>query len=180
VATAMAYETGPSAIRYPRGAALGVAMDGEPTALPLGKSRTLRQGDHLALLAVGSMVQSTMKAAAELEKQGIEAEVVDMRFIKPLDEEALADIWHRHRLVLTIEENVLAGGFGAAVLEWAADRLSSEGPQVLRLGIPDEWQDQASRAELLAMAGLDAESITRRAADAWQRLDSRGSEQSVS
>jgi 1-deoxy-D-xylulose-5-phosphate synthase len=180
LATALAREDGPSAIRYPRGTAVGVPLEGAPTPLPLGKARTLRRGDQLAILAVGSMVQPARKAAELLSRRGIEAELVDMRFVKPLDEELLADVWRRQRLVLTIEENALAGGFGAAVVEWAQDQAHGEGPAVLRLGIPDRFQDQAARAELLTDMGLDAEGIARSAAEALDRLDTRGAERSAS
>ncbi len=180
VATALAYEDGPSAIRYPRGSAVGVPMEGEPVPLPLGKSRTLRSGDNLAILALGSTVQPARKAVEILSKQGIEAELVDMRFVKPLDTELLADVWQRHRLVLTIEENALAGGFGAAILEWGQDHAPGEGPAVHRLGIPDSFQDQASRADLLATVGLDPDGIVRAATEGLERLGARRVERSAS
>jgi 1-deoxy-D-xylulose-5-phosphate synthase len=167
LATALAREDGPSAIRYPRGSAVGVALTGDPEPLPLGKARSLRRGDDLALLAIGSMVAPASRAAELLARKGIEAEVVDMRFVKPLDEELLADIWTRHRLVLTVEEGALTGGFGSAVLEWAQAVPGHETTQVWRLGIPDRFQDQASRGELLSDLGLDAEGIARTAGEVW-------------
>lgn len=97
-----------------------------------------------------------------------------MRFVKPLDEDLLDLVWERHSRVVTIEENALAGGFGAAVLEWAAQRDVS-GPRVLNLGIPDTFQEHASRDELLADMGLDAEGL----ADSIRRftgLSNKGSE----
>jgi len=180
LATALARTDGPSAIRYPRGNAVGVPLDPELAPLEIGRSRTLRRGDGLALLAVGALVQAARKAAELLARRGIEAEVIDMRFVKPLDEATLLDVWHRHRLVVTVEENALAGGFGAAVLEWGHGQALAEAPHVLRLGIPDCFQDQASRADLLAELGLDAEGIARAAGEALERLCDRGSATSAS
>ncbi|HOX26334.1 MAG TPA: 1-deoxy-D-xylulose-5-phosphate synthase [Candidatus Krumholzibacteria bacterium] len=180
LATALARDDGPTALRYPRGNAVGVPLDAELTPLAIGRARTLRTGDNLALLAIGSLVQPARKAADVLARQGIEAELVDMRFVKPLDDGLLADIWQRHRLVVTVEENVLAGGFGAAVLEWAQRHAAAENPHVVCLGIPDCFQDQASRNELLGMLGLDADGIARSAAAALERLDLSGRAQSAS
>jgi 1-deoxy-D-xylulose-5-phosphate synthase len=180
LATAMAREDGPSAIRYPRGNALGVDMSGEPQPLPLGRGRRVREGDHVALAAVGSMVQPARKAAEILAKRGVEAEVLDMRFVKPLDTDLLADVWQRHRCVITIEENALAGGFGAAVLEWAQEHGGADQPRVTRLGFADRFLDQASRGDLLADAGLDAESIANAATAAVESLDDRRRERSAS
>lgn len=159
LATGLANEKGPSSLRYPRGSGYGVAMTGEPTPIPLGKSETLRTGNDVCLLAVGSMVQPAVEAAQQLMGEGISCEVVDMRFIKPLDKELLASVWQRHRSVFTIEENSLAGGFGAAVLEWSALAELERDPQVRLLGIPDAFQEHASRAELLAGLGLDTAGI---------------------
>ncbi|MEZ4389385.1 MAG: 1-deoxy-D-xylulose-5-phosphate synthase [Candidatus Krumholzibacteriia bacterium] len=178
--TALRRDDGPSAIRYPRGAAQGVDMEAECLPLELGKARRLREGDGLAILAVGSEVYPALEAAAILERRGLAAEVVDMRFVKPLDHEVLADVWARHRLVLTVEENALAGGFGAAVLEWAHEQPVTEAPRVVRLGIPDRFQDQAARSDLLAAAGLDAAGIAAAAVAACDLLDAAGTQRSVS
>jgi 1-deoxy-D-xylulose-5-phosphate synthase len=96
-----------------------------------------------------------------------------MRFVKPLDASLLTDVWRRHRVVLTIEENALAGGFGAAVLEWASTNAEAGEPRVVCLGIPDVFQGQATRAELLAELGLDADGIAARALGAWQQRSAR-------
>jgi 1-deoxy-D-xylulose-5-phosphate synthase len=162
LATGLAHEDGPSCLRYPRGSGHGVAMDGEATPLPLGKSETLRQGTDVALLAVGSLVYPALEAASLLENEGISAEVVDMRFVKPLDEDLLHSVWSRHAHVVTLEENALAGGFGSAVLEWAANQGAEDGPRVLTIGIPDKFQPHASRGELLAELGFDAASLAGR------------------
>ncbi|MBK9775325.1 MAG: 1-deoxy-D-xylulose-5-phosphate synthase [bacterium] len=162
LATALAREDGPSALRYPRGAGLGVALDGPPVPLPVGRGETLREGGDACLLAVGTMVQAALGAAELLARRGCEVEVVDMRFIKPLDAVLLADVWRRHREVFTIEENTVVGGFGAGVLEWAAEHDEAHPPHVSCLGIPDAFQEHATRAELLAGMGLDAASLADR------------------
>ena len=159
LATGLAREDGPSSLRYPRGSGSGVSCAGEPTPIPLGKSETLRRGVDICLLAVGSLVQSACEAADLLKGEGIGCEVVDMRFIKPLDRDLLASVWERHRLVLTLEENAIAGGFGAAVLEWAAQDAGVGGPIVRLVGIPDRFQEHASRSELLADLGLDTPGV---------------------
>ncbi|MCK9994840.1 MAG: 1-deoxy-D-xylulose-5-phosphate synthase [Candidatus Krumholzibacteria bacterium] len=162
LATGLARDDGPSSIRYPRGSGLGVSIEGDPTPLTIGTSETLAEGDDFCILAVGSMVREAMEAADVLAKAGLSAEVVDMRFIKPLDEELLDSVWSRHRLVVTVEENSLAGGFGAAVLEWAARSGGTRRLQVLNLGIPDAFQEHASRSELLEELGLTGRGLARR------------------
>ncbi len=162
LATALARNDGPSSLRYPRGFGPCVSLDGKPKALPIGKAETLAQGKDVAILAVGSMVHPALEAMQLLAKNGVSAQVVDMRFIKPLDEELLADIWAKFDKVVTVEENALTGGFGAAVLEWAAANIDFQGPRVLNIGIGDQFQEHASRAQLLQKMGLSAEGITRK------------------
>ena len=162
LATALARKDGPSSLRYPRGAGLGVPMEGEPRILPIGKGETLRQGADIALLAVGALVQPALDAAKELETLGISAEVVDMKFIKPLDEELLESVWARHTHVFTLEENTILGGFGSAVLEWSTAWTGDELPRVVTIGIPDKFQQHATRAELLVDMQLDAAGLVRR------------------
>jgi 1-deoxy-D-xylulose-5-phosphate synthase len=178
--TALIRDDGPSAVRYPRGQAVGVPLVEPIEPLEIGKARRLVEGDQLALLAVGSLVQPALRAAELLGRQGIAAEVVDMRFVKPLDEALLADVWQRHRLVLTLEENALAGGFGAAVLEWSHAQAAVSAPLVHCLGIPDAFQEQASRGELLADLGLDAPGIAASAESLWQQIAGRRRQRSAS
>jgi 1-deoxy-D-xylulose-5-phosphate synthase len=181
LATAMQRSDGPSALRYARGTAIGVTLSESILPLPIGKARIMRQGDQLALLCIGSLVYPAMRAARLLARQGIEAQVVDMRFAKPLDEDLLADVWDRHRLVFSIEENALAGGFGSAILEWGNESFGSgEGPRLIRLGIPDSFQGQATRKELLAEIGLDSEGIAATALAAWRQLTGRRSARTAS
>lgn len=162
LATGLAREDGPSSLRYPRGSGLGVALEGDPVPLPIGTAETLAAGEDVCFLAVGSMVAEAMKAAEILGRSGLSAEVVDMRFIKPLDHDLLASVWRRHRLVVTVEENCLAGGFGSAVVEWATGEFPAGGPQVVNLGIPDQFQEHASRNELLEDMGLTCADLAKR------------------
>jgi len=161
LATAVARDDGPSAVRYPRGAGTGATCAGPPTPLPIGKGERLHAGGDVCVLAVGSLVQPALAAARELAAAGVGVEVVDMRFVKPLDGELLSSVWERHRHVLTLEENSVVGGFGAAVLEWAAAQ-GPGGPQVEVVGIPDGFQEHATRAELLAGLGLDTAGLVDR------------------
>ncbi|PJA75582.1 1-deoxy-D-xylulose-5-phosphate synthase [bacterium CG_4_9_14_3_um_filter_65_15] len=165
LATGLARTDGPSAIRYPRGSGLGVELKGDPRPLDIGTAEVLRTGTDICLLAVGSMVHPALVAAESLAASGVQAEVVDMRFIKPLDLALLDRVWSTHTHVMTIEENSAAGGFGSAVLEWSAGREGSETPAVRILGIPDNFQEHATRPELLADLCLDAEGIAARAGE---------------
>jgi len=150
----------PMAIRYPRGS--GVGVDLEPTLheLPIGKGETLRDGEDVAILAIGNMVTPALEAAAALSKQGIEATVVNARFAKPLDAELIIDIASRIKRLVTVEENAVSGGFGNSVVE----RLQQSGVsdiQLKSIGIPDEFVEQGSQAILRAKYGLDAKGITK-------------------
>jgi 1-deoxy-D-xylulose-5-phosphate synthase len=159
LATALDRADGPSAIRYPRGAGLGVPLAGEPRPLPIGRGVVLAAGEDVCLLAVGAMVRQALDVGQWLRRAGLSATVVNMRFVKPLDEELLAGMWERHRLVVTLEENTVCGGFGAGVLEWAATRAPDTGVRVLPLGLPDRFIEHATRKDQLAEAGLLPEQI---------------------
>lgn len=156
LATALEREDGPSSLRYPRGTGLGVPLEGPPKAIPIGTSEVLSEGKDVAILAVGSMVQPTLEASRLLAERGVTARVVDMRFIKPLDEDQLQKVWTHFRTVVTVEENAVAGGFGSGILEWAAEKAPGQHPHVVNLGVPDEFQESASRTELLHDMGLSA------------------------
>ena len=145
---------GPVLLRYPRGRSDGFAMKEAPAIIPVGQGEWLRKGSDLVFFAVGTMVQTAMKAAALLETRGIYAGVVNARFIKPLDEELLYSVAKRARWIVTLEENSLMGGFGSAVLE-SINRADIVGPRILRLGIPDSFVEQGSRDELLNCLGLN-------------------------
>jgi 1-deoxy-D-xylulose-5-phosphate synthase len=158
VRTALEYDDGPTAVRYPRGAGMGVAMDFEPATLPIGKGELLRSGGDLSFIAIGSMVELARRAAEELSREGIDSSVVNARFVKPLDRDLIMDEALRTRRVITLEENVAAGGFGAAVLEL----LHSEGASqvaVRIMALPDEFVTHGSRSELLSDCGLALEDV---------------------
>jgi 1-deoxy-D-xylulose-5-phosphate synthase len=180
LATGLAHDEGPSSIRYPRGSGLGVPLEGDPVPLPIGTSETLATGSDLCILAVGSMVKEALAAASILAKAGLAVEVVDMRFIKPLDENLLEAVWHRHRLVVTVEENSLAGGFGASILEWASQSGTPGLVQVLNLGIPDDFQQHASREELLDELGLTGVAVARRIQDIMEHRSGGSQAQNAS
>ena len=153
---------GPVAIRYPRGRGQGVAFSSTLSKVPIGKAEVLREGQDLLILALGASVYPSLEAAAELEKQGFSATVVNVRFIKPLDEPLILSLAAQHGRVLTVEENVLAGGFGSAVLELLADR-DLFGVAVKRLGIPDIFVEHGAQAVLRKKYELDAAGILKNA-----------------
>ncbi len=159
--------SGPAAIRYPRGAGLGVEMDSEFTPLPVGQAEVLTHHGSIALLAVGSMVDNASKAAIELAGEGIETTVVNMRFVKPLDTTLLRSLAGEMDAVVTIEENVLAGGFGSAVAEFFADEEIQR--PLLRIGIGDEFIEQGTRDELWELCGLQPEQIAEKVKKFWNR-----------
>lgn len=152
---------GPIALRYPRGQ--GVGVDFAPTLrrLPIGKGEVVREGEDLLIVALGASVYPSLKAAEELEKQGYQATVVNARFVKPLDESLILNLAARRGRVLTVEENVLQGGFGSAVLELLLDRGLLV--PVKRLGIPDTFIEHGSPAKLREKYGLDAQGIAQSA-----------------
>lgn len=151
----------PVAIRYPKGAALGLARQ-PGQLLPLGVGRCLHEGDQVALAAVGSLVHPALQAAHLLEKEGISVKVCDFRFIKPLDEQLLRQA-ARLPFLATLEENTLCGGFGAAVLEFLArDGLLDGGKKVRNWGLPDRFIPQGGQNALRAELQLDAEGIAER------------------
>ncbi len=138
----------PAAVRYPRGKGSGVKVQEEMTALPIGKAELRRRGQQIALLAFGVMLAPALDVAEELD-----ATVVNMRFVKPLDEDLIVELADTHAALVTIEDNVVPGGAGSAVTEC----LSNHGRevQILNLGLPDALIETGSREEMLAVAGLD-------------------------
>ena len=145
---------GPAAVRYPRGAGAGVAVTPDLTDIPLGKGEIRRKGKHLALLAFGTMVAPALQAGEKLN-----ATVVNMRFIKPLDAALVAELAASHDLLVTIEEGCVMGGAGSAV----AEALAAAGivKPLLQLGLPDQFIDHGDAQQLLAQCGLDADGIIR-------------------
>ncbi|MFA4903446.1 MAG: 1-deoxy-D-xylulose-5-phosphate synthase [Desulfobaccales bacterium] len=153
---------GPIALRYPRGRGVGVAFSSTLSQLPIGKAEVLREGEDLLILALGASVYPALDAAKELDKQGFSATVVNARFVKPLDEHLILSLAAKHGRVLTVEENVLAGGFGSAVLELLADR-NLFGITVKRCGIPDIFVEHGTQDILRKKYGLDAAGILKSA-----------------
>jgi len=154
---------GPAAVRYPRGQGPGVAVQQEMTALEVGQAQVRRQGGSgLALLAFGAMVPAAERIAAELD-----ATVVNMRFVKPLDEETVLDVARRHAALVTLEDNAVAGGAGTAVLECLQQH--GLGLPTVCLGIPDRFIEHGSREDNLASAGLDDASLRAEVARFWLR-----------
>ena len=148
----------PMAIRYPRGSGVGVDLEPTLRKLPIGKGEILRDGEDVAILAIGTMVMPALEAAAKLSKQGVEATVVNARFAKPLDAELITDIASRIKRLVTIEENTISGGFGNSVVELLQQTGISD-IQIKNIGIPDEFVEQGSQSLLRAKYGLDAEGI---------------------
>ena len=138
----------PVAIRYPRGSARGVPIESSFEKLAEGKAELLQSGGKVAFFALGTMVETAQKAAGILKQEGIETTVVNARFAKPLDEAMLRDLTEQMDLIITMEENVLAGGFGSAVLEFL-NRENLTNVQIQCIGIPDTFVEQGSRGELL-------------------------------
>ncbi len=160
VSTAVEYEDGPIAFRYPRGAGIGVPMQNESQALPIGKGEVLREGEDLLIVAIGNRVYPAVEAADVLADFGISAAVVNARFVKPLDEELIVSLAERIGRVITIEDGVLMGGFGSAVLEALAHR-GIQGVQVRRLGIPDQFIEHGDVKTLYSLCGCDEEAVVR-------------------
>jgi 1-deoxy-D-xylulose-5-phosphate synthase len=144
----------PTAVRYPRGVGTGVTPEKQMRMLPIGRGEIRREGEKIALLAFGSMLKPCLEAADELN-----ATVVNMRFVKPLDDDLIASLALRHEVLVTVEENTIMGGAGSAVME----SLAGAGVQipVLQLGLPDTFIDQGDPSQMLADCGLDKTSIAR-------------------
>ena len=161
---------GPSAIRYPRGkvsqqsSALGGAGGSSlhppqaESAFDIGKAEILKEGSDMALIAIGNVVHPALGAAERLEKEGIAASVINARFIKPLDKELIFSIASKTKRIITIEENMVAGGFGSAVLEYL-NSMDIPDIKIKLLGIPDEFVEQGSQAILRKKYGIDEEGI---------------------
>ena len=153
---------GPIAVRYPRGAGAGIPLDGDLSSLPIGKGEILMDGGDVTIVALGTTVYPARAAAERLKAEGIETTVVNGRFAKPLDRELLCETAARTGRVLTVEENVLMGGFGSAVLE-CFQEAGLRDVRIRRLGIGDEFVEQATQKELRRLHGIDEEGIYRAA-----------------
>ena len=159
--TALTYDDGPIALRYPRGEAVGVGLPDEPRPIELGTGEILREGQRVAIVGYGTGVQKGLQAADLLAGQGMEVTVADARFAKPLDGALLAQLAAEHDLLVTVEEGVLAGGFGSGVWENLND-AGFELPRVLRVGLPDRYVTHGKPALLHHEVGYTGERIAER------------------
>lgn len=155
--TAIEYKGGPIALRYPRGSALGVEVKEEFEIISIGKGELLRSGKDVVILAVGNMVRFATEAADRLLIENISVEVINMRFIKPLDTELLDKIAGKFDKIITVEENSIVGGFGSGVLEYFADKGYRN--NILRLGLPDSYVEQGTQEQLYEILKIDADGI---------------------
>ncbi len=159
----------PMAIRYPRGAEAGIPLDSTLQELPIGKGELLQDGEDVVLLAIGSTVYPSLEAARQLEREGVRCTVIDARFAKPLDSELILDNLERVKRLVTVEENVLAGGFGSAVVQL----LQSAGVEDVRvkcLGIPDVFVEHGPQSLLRSNYHLDAQGIAHQVLVAFPEL----------
>ena len=154
---------GPAAIRYPRGTGPGAEIAQEMTELEIGRAVAVRRGERVAILCFGTLLQEAVAAAEELN-----ATLVDMRWVKPLDEAMVLELVGDHQLLVTLEENAVAGGAGSAVNEFLTARECQ--PEVINLGLPDQYVEHGSHPEQLAWMGLDSEGILRRVSVALAAL----------
>jgi 1-deoxy-D-xylulose-5-phosphate synthase len=158
--TALKYDDGPVALRYPRGNAIGVPIPAMPETVEIGVGEILREGSRVALVGYGTGVDKALEAADLLAEGGLEVTVADARFAKPIDAGLMAQLAAEHDLLVTVEENVLAGGFGSAVLETLAD--SGVVPRVLRVGLPDRYVTHGKPALLHREVGFTGQRIAER------------------
>lgn len=158
--TAVEYKDGPIAIRYPRGLALGVELKTGFRLIEIGKAENLIGGEDVALLALGSMVDYSLKAAKKLKEQGISCEVINMRFAKPLDTGMLDLVASKFQKIITLEENNLPGGFGSAIAEYFINKNYKN--DIVIIGLPDKFVDHGTQEELHHILGIDPAGIAER------------------
>ena len=154
---------GPFVIRYPRGTGSMVDWQTPFEEVEIGRGRRLRNGDDIALLSIGAIGTEVAAAADDLNKRGIQAAHYDMRFVKPLDEVLLHEVFSRFKDVITVEDGCIQGGMGSAVTEWAMEHGYAS--KVARLGVPDKYIEHGTQAQLYKECGYDADAIVQKAAD---------------
>jgi 1-deoxy-D-xylulose-5-phosphate synthase len=160
--TALVYDDGPVALRYPRGQGVGAQLPLRPEAIEIGTGEILREGDgKVAIVGYGTGVAKALEAAELLAGGGIDVTVADARFAKPIDAPLMAQLAAEHDLLVTVEEGVLAGGFGSAVWE-ALDEIGAHGARMLRVGLPDRFVTHGSPALLHAEVGFTGRRIAER------------------
>ena len=158
IKTAVEYNDGPIAVRYPRGEAFGMALDADLNILPIGRSELLREGRTVAILALGATVRPSLEAAEILTRRGLNPSVINARFAKPLDGEMMEKVGREYRFLITVEENVLSGGFGSAIAEHLSD-YGVTGVKVKRIGLPDSFIEHGPQSILREKYGLSPERI---------------------
>ena len=168
--TASDKQSGPFSIRYPRGTGTVIDWRKDFEEVPIGKGRRLRNGDNVAVLSIGAIGTEAIKALDNLKKKGVSAAHYDMRYVKPLDDVMLHEVFAKFKSVITLEDGVIQGGFGSAVTEWMMDQGYSS--KVTRMGIPDRWIENGTQAELYAECGYCAESIEIKVEEELERLNS--------
>ncbi len=161
IKTAQEYNKGPISVRYPKGNALGVELDKEMKSIEIGKAEMIKEGKDISLISIGFMLKETVEAAEILKKEGIDAEVINSRFVKPLDRKMISESLKKTGKGITIEENILPGGFGSAVLEMLEAKGLNE-VVLQRIGAPDEYIGYDSPNEIKKQFGMDAESIVKK------------------
>jgi 1-deoxy-D-xylulose-5-phosphate synthase len=171
VHTMALHDSGPSAVRYPRGNGRGVPLSETPKRLEIGKGRVVREGKTVAILSLGTRLEEAEKAADMLEAKGLSTTVADLRFAKPLDEELIRKLLTTHEVAVTIEEAAI-GGLGAHVLTLASDEgLIDAGLKLRTMRLPDIFQDQENPAKQYDEAGLNAPQIVETVLKALRRND---------
>lgn len=149
---------GPFTLRFPRGNGTGASLSEKLQTIPIGTGEILRSGNDVSIIGIGATVAWVMEAAEELSRAGIDCEVINARFVKPLDERLILESARRTKRIVTVEENVLSGGFGSAVSELLHDN-SEDGVELLRIGLPDQFIEHGSQAILRNKYAIDAENI---------------------
>ena len=163
VATAAAYDDGPTAVRFPRGEGVGVEIPDQGDILPIGKGRMIREGSKIALLTLGTRLQEALKAADELARLGLSASVADARFAKPIDTDLIDQLAAHHDVLITLEEGS-SGGFGALVLNHLNETGAiGRGLKIKVMTLPDRFIDHDKPEKMYAEAGLDAKAIVEKA-----------------
>lgn len=154
-------------IRYPRGQGEKVDWRNQPQLIPIGKGKRLKSGSDMALLSIGTIGNSAAKAIARAEEMGISVAHYDMLFLKPIDEELLHEVAKNFKHIITLENGVIKGGMGSAVVEFLADNGYIDN-RVFRIGIEDQFVTHGTIAELQRITGIDAESILRKIKEVYE------------
>ena len=166
----------PLAIRYPRGRGTGVPLATELHQLPIGKAEIIKQGEDMVIIGIGSTVMPSLEAAEHLALGDIDAMVINARFAKPLDTELILDVGNHTKKMVIVEENILSGGFGAAVLE-LLEKAEASDVKVKRLGIPDEFVTHGKQDFLRSLYHLDALGIAKECADFLANVQAKAEEE---